>query len=92
LQKFTKRFSDSPLTLNAQARIDVLKKAVQERENQARAAREAEAAERRGTGGGPHESHGEYCTSAMKVSGSDRRVVRTTQMTLIGHPQSFSEP
>ena len=41
LQKFIKRFSDSPLALNAQARIDVLKKAVQERENQARAAREA---------------------------------------------------
>jgi membrane protein involved in colicin uptake len=46
LQKFIKRFSDSPLALNAQARIDVLKKAVQERENQARAAREAEAAEK----------------------------------------------
>jgi membrane protein involved in colicin uptake len=46
LQKFIKNFSDSPLALNAQARIDVLKKAVQERENQARAAREAEAAEK----------------------------------------------
>jgi hypothetical protein len=46
LQKFIKRFSDSPLALNAQARIDVLKKAVQERENQARAAREAEAVEK----------------------------------------------
>src|SRR6516225_2660243 len=38
LQKFIKRFPDSPLALNAQQRIDVLKKAQQEREEQARAA------------------------------------------------------
>jgi len=38
LQKFIKRFPDSPLSLNAQQRIDVLKKAQQEREEQARAA------------------------------------------------------
>jgi len=41
LQRFIRRFPDSPLTVNAQQRIDVLQKAVQEREQQARAAREA---------------------------------------------------
>ena len=41
LQKFIKRFPDSPLAANAQQKIDVLKKAAQEREDQARAAREA---------------------------------------------------
>jgi chemotaxis protein histidine kinase CheA len=43
LQKFIKRFPDSPLSLNAQQRIDVLKKAAQEREDKARADREAAA-------------------------------------------------
>jgi Caspase domain len=38
LQKFIKRFPDSPLAINAQQRIDVLKKAQQEREAQAAAA------------------------------------------------------
>jgi membrane protein involved in colicin uptake len=38
LQKFIKRFPDSPLALDAQQRIDVLKRAQQEREEQARAA------------------------------------------------------
>lgn len=41
LQKFIRRFPDSPLTVNAQQRIDVLNKAAQEREQQARAEREA---------------------------------------------------
>src|SRR5882724_8978680 len=41
LQKFIKRFPDSPLSINAQQRIDVLKKAAQEREDKARAEREA---------------------------------------------------
>ena len=39
LQKFIKRFPDSPLAINAQQRIDVLKKAAQEREDKARAER-----------------------------------------------------
>ena len=41
LQQYIRRFPDSPLTVNAQQRIDVLKKAAQEREQQAREAREA---------------------------------------------------
>jgi len=41
LQKFIKRFPDSPLSNNAQQRIDVLSKAAREREEQARAARQA---------------------------------------------------
>ena len=41
LQKFIKRFPDSPLVINAQQRMDVLKKAAQEREDKARAEREA---------------------------------------------------
>jgi len=41
LQRFIRRFPDSPLTVNAQQRIDVLQKAAQEREQQARAKREA---------------------------------------------------
>ncbi len=40
LQKFIKRFPDSPLSINAQQRMELLIKAVQEREEQARAARE----------------------------------------------------
>ena len=42
LQKFIKRFPDSPLSLNAQQRVDVLKKAADEREEKARAEREAQ--------------------------------------------------
>ena len=41
LQKFIKRFPDSPLAINAQQRMDILKKAAQEREEKARAEREA---------------------------------------------------
>jgi hypothetical protein len=41
LQRFIKRFPDSPLAINAQQRLDVLSKAAQEREEQARLAREA---------------------------------------------------
>src|SRR3954469_23448800 len=41
LQRFITRFPDSPLTVNAQQRIDVLKKAAEEREAQARVEREA---------------------------------------------------
>ncbi|WKA26561.1 caspase family protein [Bradyrhizobium roseum] len=41
LQRFIRRFPDSPLTVNAQQRIDVLKKAAEERAAQARAEREA---------------------------------------------------
>jgi hypothetical protein len=41
LQKFIKRFPDSPLSINAQQRMEVLNKAVQEREEKARAEREA---------------------------------------------------
>jgi hypothetical protein len=41
LQKFIKRFPDSPLAINAQQRMDLLKKAAQEREDKARADREA---------------------------------------------------
>jgi hypothetical protein len=41
LQKFIKRFPDAPLSISAQQRIDILKKAVQEREDKARAEREA---------------------------------------------------
>jgi hypothetical protein len=40
LQKFISRFPDSPLALNAQQRIDVLKKAQADREEQARQAAE----------------------------------------------------
>jgi Caspase domain len=42
LQKFIKRFPDSPLSLNAQQRVDVLKKAADEREEKARTEREAQ--------------------------------------------------
>jgi len=42
LQRFIKRFPDSPLSIAAQTRVEVLSKAAQEREEQARAAREAE--------------------------------------------------
>jgi len=41
LQRFIRRFPNSPLTVNAQQRIDVLRKAAEEREAQARAEREA---------------------------------------------------
>jgi DNA segregation ATPase FtsK/SpoIIIE-like protein len=41
LRRFIGRFPDSPLTVNAQQRIEVLQKAAQEREQQARAEREA---------------------------------------------------
>jgi hypothetical protein len=41
IQRFIRRFPESPLTVNAQQRLDVLEKAAQEREQQARAAREA---------------------------------------------------
>jgi len=41
LQKFIKRFPDAPLSISAQQRIDILKKAVQEREDKTRAEREA---------------------------------------------------
>jgi hypothetical protein len=40
LQKFIKRFPDSPLSINAQQRMDVLNQAAQEREDKARAERE----------------------------------------------------
>jgi hypothetical protein len=43
LQKFIKRFPDSPLSVNAQKRMDILKQAAQEREDKARAEREAAA-------------------------------------------------
>jgi hypothetical protein len=43
LQKFIKRFPDTPLSINAQKRMDVLKQAAQEREDKARAEREAAA-------------------------------------------------
>ena len=41
LQKFIKRFPDAPLSINAQQRMDLLNKAAQEREDKARAEREA---------------------------------------------------
>jgi hypothetical protein len=41
LQKFIKRFPDSPLSINAQQRMDVLNQAAQEREDKARAERES---------------------------------------------------
>jgi hypothetical protein len=43
LQKFIKRYPDSPLAIIAQQRVDILKKAAQEREDKARAEREAAA-------------------------------------------------
>jgi len=43
LQKFIKRFPDSPLSITAKQRMDTLKKAAQEREEKARAEREAAA-------------------------------------------------
>ena len=43
LQKFIKRFPDSPLAINAKQKIDILKQAAQEREDKARAEREAAA-------------------------------------------------
>jgi hypothetical protein len=43
LQKFIKRFPDSPLSINAQQRMDILNKAAKEREDKARAEREAAA-------------------------------------------------
>ena len=41
LHRFIRRFPNSPLTVNAQQRLDLLQKAAQEREQQARAEREA---------------------------------------------------
>ena len=41
LQRFIRRFPKSPLTVNAQQRLDVLRQAAEEREQQARVAREA---------------------------------------------------
>lgn len=41
LQRFIKRYPDSPLSITAQQRMDLLRKAAQEREEQARIAREA---------------------------------------------------
>jgi hypothetical protein len=41
LQKFIRRFPDSPLAINAQQRMEILNKAIQEREEKARAEREA---------------------------------------------------
>ncbi|WP_249152729.1 caspase family protein [Bradyrhizobium liaoningense] len=41
LQRFVKRFPDSPLAITAQQRVDMLKQAIQEREDKARAEREA---------------------------------------------------
>lgn len=41
LQRFIKRYPDSPLSITAQQRMDLLKKAAEEREEQARVAREA---------------------------------------------------
>lgn len=41
LQRFVKRFPDAPLAITAQQRIDMLKQAIQEREDKARADREA---------------------------------------------------
>ncbi|WP_247405629.1 caspase family protein [Bradyrhizobium sp. 76] len=41
LQRFIKRFPDAPLAITAQQRINLLKQAVQEREDKARVAREA---------------------------------------------------
>ncbi|MBR0826993.1 caspase family protein [Bradyrhizobium manausense] len=41
LQRFVKRFPDSPLAIAAQQRVDMLKQANQEREDRARAEREA---------------------------------------------------
>ena len=41
LQRFIKRFPDSPLAITAQQRMELLNKAAQEREEQARAVREA---------------------------------------------------
>jgi Caspase domain len=41
LQKFITRFPDAPLSINAQQRMDLLKRAAQEREDKARAEREA---------------------------------------------------
>jgi len=41
LQKFIKRFPDSPLSITAKQRMDTLKRAAQEREEKARAEREA---------------------------------------------------
>ncbi len=41
LQRFIKRFADSPLSITAQQRVDLLNQAAREREEQARAAREA---------------------------------------------------
>ncbi len=41
LQRFIRRYPDSPLSITAQQRMDLLRKAAQEREDQARAAREA---------------------------------------------------
>ena len=43
LQKFVKRFADSPFAVNARQRIDILKNALREREDKARAEREAAA-------------------------------------------------
>ncbi|MFO1110984.1 MAG: caspase family protein [Bradyrhizobium sp.] len=41
LQRFIKRFADSPLAITAQQKVDLLSKAAQEREEKARAEREA---------------------------------------------------
>lgn len=43
LQKFIKRFPDSPLAINAKQKMDILKQAAQERADKARAEREAAA-------------------------------------------------
>ena len=49
LQQFIKRFPDSPLSISAQQRIDLLKKAAQEREEKARADARGGAQGRRGS-------------------------------------------
>ncbi|WP_246510006.1 caspase family protein [Bradyrhizobium glycinis] len=41
LQRFIRRFPDAPLAITAQQRVDLLKQAIQEREDKARAEREA---------------------------------------------------
>ena len=78
LQKFIGRFSDSPLALNAQQRIDILKKAQAEREEQARQAAEqarqaAEEAKRKAAEAAAQKKREEAEFAAQKKREDDAR-------------------
>ena len=73
LQKFIKKFPDSPLSINAQQRMDLLKKAAQEREERARVDREA-AREVADEAKRQAEQHKAELAAAKKREDDERRV------------------